>query len=205
MRAKPRSRPRAGRGPRLTGRQERFVTEYLVDGVGSHAAVRAGYSARTAKVKACQLLLLPHVRDRILAGQRAHARAITEKAAIDAAWVLRELAELWRVDVRAIFETDGSLRQIHALSDAAAKLVASFEVLDAPGGLVTKKVRVIDRLRVLEDIGKHVAVLAFKEQTKLEGELSLKGGVILLPAAADDAAWEAEARALEESPAPATH
>jgi len=156
------------RKPRLTERQKRFIEEYLVDGIGAHAAVRAGYSAATAKNKASTLLALPHVRDALLTAMRAREKTVTEKAAIDAAWVLRELADLWRVDVRAIFRPDGQLRPIHELSDAAAKLVASFEVIDAPGGLVTKKVRIIDRLRVLEDIGKHVSVLAFKEQKSVD-------------------------------------
>ena len=36
----------------LTARQRRFVDEYLVDVNATQAAIRAGYSARTAKVSA---------------------------------------------------------------------------------------------------------------------------------------------------------
>jgi len=40
----------------LTARQARFVSEYLVDGNASQAAIRAGYSPASAKVTASRLL-----------------------------------------------------------------------------------------------------------------------------------------------------
>jgi len=40
----------------LTPRQQRFVEEYLVDLNGTQAAIRAGYSAKTAKQQASRLL-----------------------------------------------------------------------------------------------------------------------------------------------------
>ena len=40
----------------LTGKQQRFVAEYLVDGDGANAARRAGYASSSAKVTACGLL-----------------------------------------------------------------------------------------------------------------------------------------------------
>ena len=46
----------------LTARQARFVQEYLVDGNGAGAAVRAGYSEKTARTIACELLTKPDLR-----------------------------------------------------------------------------------------------------------------------------------------------
>lgn len=40
----------------LTTRQARFVEEYLVDGNGTQAAIRAGYSASGAYTEASRLL-----------------------------------------------------------------------------------------------------------------------------------------------------
>lgn len=42
--------------PKLTTRQARFVEEYLVDGNGTQAAIRAGYSASGAYTEASRLL-----------------------------------------------------------------------------------------------------------------------------------------------------
>jgi phage terminase small subunit len=40
----------------LTPRMRRFIAEYLTDGNGTRAAIRAGYSPRTARVQASQML-----------------------------------------------------------------------------------------------------------------------------------------------------
>ncbi|MBK6335547.1 MAG: terminase small subunit [Betaproteobacteria bacterium] len=45
----------------MTPRQHRFVSEYLVDRNGAAAAVRAGYSVRSAKQIAYQPLAKPDV------------------------------------------------------------------------------------------------------------------------------------------------
>ena len=42
--------------PDLNARQSRFVEEYLLDLNGKQAAIRAGYSAKTAEVQASRLL-----------------------------------------------------------------------------------------------------------------------------------------------------
>lgn len=46
---------------KYTIRQTRFVTEYLVDGNGAQAAVRAGYSVKCAKEQAYRLLTYVHI------------------------------------------------------------------------------------------------------------------------------------------------
>ena len=53
----------------LTPRQQRFVEEYLVDLNGTQAAIRAGYSARTANEQAARLLANVSVRSAIERGK----------------------------------------------------------------------------------------------------------------------------------------
>jgi phage terminase small subunit len=43
----------------LTAKQSRFIDEYMVDMNGAAAAVRCGYSKRTSKAIACELLTKP--------------------------------------------------------------------------------------------------------------------------------------------------
>lgn len=45
----------------LTAKQQRFVDEYLVDLNGTQAAIRTGYSAKTANVIASELLTKPNI------------------------------------------------------------------------------------------------------------------------------------------------
>jgi phage terminase small subunit len=46
----------------LTPRQARFVSEYVIDLNATQAAIRAGYSAKTAEVQGCRLLRNVQVR-----------------------------------------------------------------------------------------------------------------------------------------------
>ncbi len=71
----------------LTPKAKRFISEYLVDSNATQAAIRAGYSPRSAHVTGCRLLKHPKV-----ATVFARARAKVEKeTTLDAAWVIVEL------------------------------------------------------------------------------------------------------------------
>ncbi len=57
----------------LSAKQTRFVAEYLVDGNGAQAAIRAGYSARSAKAIAAENLTKPDLQEVLQAQQSADA------------------------------------------------------------------------------------------------------------------------------------
>lgn len=67
-----------------------FCKEYLIDLNGTQAAIRAGYSERTARVTASQLLAKPNISARVkeLKDKRA------EELELDAYWVLKRLKEV---------------------------------------------------------------------------------------------------------------
>jgi len=67
--------------PRLTGKQALFVQEYLVDLNAAKAAVRAGYSARTARAGGYQVLTVPAVAEAIQAEMDKRAEKIGKTAA----------------------------------------------------------------------------------------------------------------------------
>lgn len=71
----------------LTAKQQRFVVEYLIDLNATQAAIRAGYSAKTAMEQGYQLLRIPSVGSAIAASARKH----TAKAEITAQDVLQGL------------------------------------------------------------------------------------------------------------------
>ena len=61
--------------PELTTKQARFVQEYLVDGNGAQAAIRAGYSPVCAKVSASRLLTKDNPVRRALQARQAETAA----------------------------------------------------------------------------------------------------------------------------------
>ena len=50
---------------RLTDKQKRFIDEYLIDCNGTQAAIRAGYSPKTANEQSVKLLSMRHIREAI--------------------------------------------------------------------------------------------------------------------------------------------
>lgn len=74
----------------LTIRESRFVEELLIDGNAAHAAMRAGYSERTARSTGHQMLHKLHVAAAINAAMGE--RSLRTK--IDTDWVVHELREL---------------------------------------------------------------------------------------------------------------
>lgn len=78
----------AGGESGLPARRERFVAEYLRDLNATQAAVRAGYSSKTAVHIGYQLLRVPEVRDAIDRGKRQ----LMESLQAEAFQVVRELA-----------------------------------------------------------------------------------------------------------------
>lgn len=73
----------------LSEKQTRFVQEYLVDSNGTQAAIRAGYSPKTASEQASRLLT--KVKVQVLLKEKTNA--IAEKTETEAEWVIRRLKE----------------------------------------------------------------------------------------------------------------
>ena len=74
----------------LTAKQEMFCLEYLIDLNATQAAIRAGYSLKTAKDIACENLTKPNIQARISEAMKERS----ENTKIDAAYVLKMSNEL---------------------------------------------------------------------------------------------------------------
>ena len=73
----------------LTPKQQRFVEEYLVDLNATQAAIRAGYSKRTANEQGARLLAKVSVANVVRAGIEARS----ERTGVSADWVIKRLVE----------------------------------------------------------------------------------------------------------------
>jgi len=74
----------------LTPKQRAFVREYQLDLNGTQAAIRAGYSARTAAVQAHRMQRKANIRAAIEEGQAAAAK----KAEISREWLIEKLKKI---------------------------------------------------------------------------------------------------------------
>lgn len=159
---------------KLTPKQQRFVEEYLLDLNASAAARRAGYSERTADAIGRENLGKPTIAAAVAAAQQERSK----RTQIDSDWLLTRLAEEADADLADLYLPDGNLKPVHEWPMAWRKgLVSGVEVLEEFSGSgrdrvqigVVKKLKLADRVKVKELIGRHVNVGAFREKVEHSG------------------------------------
>ena len=149
--------PKAAR--KLAPMQSVFVQEYLIDLNATQAAIRAGYSAKTAEQQGYQLLQKPSVQAAIADRQKERE----QRTAVTADRVLLEAARLALFDPRKLFNDDGSPKGITELDDDTAAAVAGIEVVEQFEGSgkdrvfvgYLKKYRIADKNSALEKLFRH--------------------------------------------------
>lgn len=166
--------PVKGPGGKLTAKQARFVQEYLIDLNATQAALRAGYSAKTAEQLGYQLLQKTSVQARISEAQKERS----ERTGIDAAWVLTRLATEANADLADLYDENGGLKPVHDWPLIWRQgLVAGIDIeelrVDGEVAGTVRKIKISDRIKRIELIGKHVDVQAFKDQIEHKGGISL--------------------------------
>ncbi|MFA5633400.1 MAG: terminase small subunit [Porticoccaceae bacterium] len=176
----------AKRGRKLTPKQERFVEEYLIDLNATQAAIRAGYSEKTADRIGAQLLGKTWVAQAVQRGKEARSK----RTKITQDMVLRELARLGFSDIRKVVtwgntelrvappapgdeDGEGVVEVYHGLVLKAADEIdddtaaAIAEVSQGKDGL---KVKLYDKRATLVDIGKHIGMFIDRKEVRF-GEL----------------------------------
>lgn len=157
----------------MNDKQNAFATEYVVDYNATQAAIRAGYSEKTAYSQGQRLLSNVEIQVAIKDLEAAAAA----RSAITKDKVIRELARVAFFDPRKLYHDDGKpvgLDSLDADTAAALASVDMFEEYDYEDGnrvLVgyTKKYKVADKLRALELLGKHLGM--FTDKVRVEGSV----------------------------------
>lgn len=155
---------------KLSDKQERFCREYLRDLNATQAAIRAGYSKRSAEMQASRLLR----NDKVKKFLETNSKKIADKLEISAERVLNELAKLAFYDARKMFDDDGNPIHISRLDDNAAASIVGVEVVtrgnDDHGYADIMKVKLADKKGALELLGKHLKLFTDKvEHTGKDG------------------------------------
>ena len=151
---------------KLTPKQQRFVEEYLVDLNATQAAIRAGYSKKTAASQGERLLRNVEIQAAIQAAMKARQ----ERTEITQDRVLAELAKIAFGDQRRVMSWGPSgvkLRDSETLTGEEAAIVAEVsESVTAAGG--TLKLKTHDKVGALKLLGEHLGM--FKQRVELTGK-----------------------------------
>ena len=109
----------------LTDKQERFAHEYLIDQNASAAALRAGYSARSHRAQASQLMADPDVRERV----RELLEEMYELIKVNALALMQERLNTAFFDPRCLVDAQSRVKPLAQWDDAAAGVMhVSFDV-----------------------------------------------------------------------------
>lgn len=146
---------------KLRDKQAAFVREYLVDKNATQAAIRAGYSPRTAASIGEENLRKPEIRAAIDAG----LADLASRVGITAERVLRERARLAFFDPRKLLDAEGNPKPMHELDDDTAAAIAGVEVVEMKGGAeipgvlsLVKKYRLAVKDTSLAALEKHLGL-----------------------------------------------
>jgi phage terminase small subunit len=152
----------------LNDKQRQFCAEYIVDLNATQAAIRAGYSQRTARAIAQELLVKAEVVAKVqaLMDERANRTQVTADR------VITEVARLGFADLRKLFDANGGLLPVDQWPDDIAAAVASVEVDELFQGYgenriqvgYTKKVKLWDKGKALEMLGRHLKLFVDRHE-----------------------------------------
>jgi phage terminase small subunit len=171
---------------KLTDRQGLFVREYLVDLNATQAAIRAGYAPGSASRRGWALRRHPGVAARIDAALADRAEAV----GITAERVLCELARLGFANIKDYFEAneDGTASLDPArLTRGQAAAITEVQVEDpgagASGGGARRgarrvKIKLADKSRNLELIGRHLGLFARAPAGEKAKDEGVTGGAV---------------------------
>jgi phage terminase small subunit len=164
------------KGQKLSLKQERFCHEYMKDGNATAAALRAGYSGRSAPQQGYELL------GKTLVAARINELRSTQFKRIDmtADRILLELFRIATVDITQAFDEMGQLKPLSEIPEDVRRAISGLEVneiFDGQGDQKTaiglaKKIKFAEKTKAAELLGKHFKL--FSERLEVSGKLSLE-------------------------------
>lgn len=161
----------------LNDQQQKFVNEYLVDLNATQAAIRAGYSEKSAAVIGFENLRKPNIATALQ--ERMDARS--ERTEITQDMVLRELAKIGFSDIRKAIRWGTLGARVDAETEEVSiensvQLLDSAELDDATAASIQEisqgangiKLKMYDKKGALVDIGRHLGM--FDDKLTLKGD-----------------------------------
>jgi len=146
--------------------RERFCQEYIKDLNATQAAIRAGYSEKTACEQGSRLLANVKVQERISELKQAQQKRIE----INADEILTECYRIATSDVAGAFDENGCLKPIHEIPIDIRRAISSIETLEEFVGTGedrvsighTRKIKLWSKDKNIETLLEHLGLLTKK-------------------------------------------
>lgn len=140
---------------KLTDKQEMFCKEYLIDLNATQAAIRVGYSVKTAEAQSSRLLTNVNIQNRITELKESRSNRIE----MNADGVLKELKNWVEGDYTDLMML--TAKQIKELAPEIRRLITGFKrtTRRIPGTdeeEIQIEIKFIDKIKAMEMISKHI-------------------------------------------------
>ena len=148
-------------GDNLNDRQKRFCQEYIIDYNATQAAIRAGYSAKTAEATASRLLrnvnLKPYI-DHLKTKQQKRTEITADR-------VLEELAKMAFYNSQDFTDDEGRLLSIHEMPRELTACITSIKQRTILSGedrpdILETEYKVADKIKSVELLGKYLKMFS---------------------------------------------
>lgn len=147
---------------KLRPKQKKFVQEYLLDLNATQAAIRAGYSVKTAHSIGFENLRKPGIQDALDLAQKELAK----RAGVTIEELIIAYKQIAFADLAQCYDKNGFLKNIHDIPIPARMALAGLEVDELYEGKgeererigQTKKVKLWDKLKALDALGRHLGL-----------------------------------------------
>ena len=162
--------------------QDRFCQEYLIDLNGTQAAIRAGYSEKSARSQGYLLLTKHYIQNKL----RKLKDERSDRVQIEGDSVVKELAKVAFSNIQDFLEVlEGGEVTLKAFELIEREKLAAIESIkisttrnkDESREYTTTQFKLHSKLNALEQLGKHLGIFAADKKH----ELNVSGEIRLLP------------------------
>ena len=138
-----------------------FASEYAKSFNAKESAIKAGYRRHSASVIGSQLLTKPKIQDLI----RLKTSKRMERVELTGDFVLKELVNVAGLDMKDALDDNGNMLSVNEMPEHVTKAMQSIEINEnhtTSGQFVgyTKKIKLWDKIKALEMLGKHLRLWA---------------------------------------------
>ncbi len=158
-----------GKKQGLTAKQKRFVLEYLIDMNGTAAAIRAGFSARTAKEIAYRLLRKPQVHQEL----SVQMAKVSERLEMRIDDVVREYVKIARTNITDFltFGPDGvDLKASSERTPEQLAAIAEVKMFIGAEGRKSVSLKLHSKTEALQALGKHLGMFVERHDVRVDGK-----------------------------------
>ena len=168
----------------MTDAQKRFCDEYLID-LNATRAYKVAYPRckkdETANAASSRMLRNVKVQEYISEKQKE----IEKRTEVTQDMVIKELAKIAFLDIRKLYTESGQLKNVADIDSDTAGAISSLETLEEYEGYGddrekigdTQKVRLLDKTKALELLGRHLGIFNDKMDVNVKEKEEKKNAI----------------------------